>query len=294
MLNAAIEDGLLSSNPAANLGRSLKLTASPTTTQEVTKAMTMTQRQQFLATACQEAPRFYLLFFVLAGTGMRLGEALALQWEDINCEEKTIRIARALSEDGTVGTPKSGHGRTVEISQHLANVLAAQETIHQREYLLYQWRELPPWVFVTQVGTPFDPSNVRRTMRRILQRAKLPQHFTPHCLRHTYASILVSEGVSVAYVQEQLGHASIDLTVSTYGRWLKKRAPGVLDRLDAGQAILEDSGGSGSKVVATLDSPTESINPLSHKAMNLYESFVEPTTRIERATCCLRNSCSTN
>ena len=62
MLNAAIEDGLLSSNPAANLGRSLKLTASPTTTQEVTKAMTMTQRQQFLATACQEAPRFYLLF----------------------------------------------------------------------------------------------------------------------------------------------------------------------------------------------------------------------------------------
>ena len=46
------------------------------------------------------------------------------------------------------------------------------------------------------------------------------------------ASILLSEGVSPVYVQEQLGHATIELTVSTYGRWLKKKAPGALDRLD--------------------------------------------------------------
>lgn len=69
-------------------------------------------------------------------------------------------------------------------------------------------------------------------MQRVLKAAQLPQHFTPHCLSHTYASIMLADGVSPVYVQEQLGHATIELTVSTYGRWLKKRAPGALDRMD--------------------------------------------------------------
>jgi len=85
---------------------------------------------------------------------------------------------------------------------------------------------------VTKSGTPLDPANVRRAMLRVLKSAQLPQHFTPHCLRHSYASILLADGVSPVYVQEQLDHATIELTVSTYSRWLKKRAPGELDRLD--------------------------------------------------------------
>ena len=78
---------------------------------------------------------------------------------------------------------------------------------------------LPPWTFVTKAGTPVNPANVRRAMLRVLKAAGLPQHFTPHCLRHTYASLLLADGVSPVYVQEQLGHATIELTMSTYGRW---------------------------------------------------------------------------
>jgi integrase len=48
-------------------------------------------------------------------------------------------------------------------------------------------------------------------------------HFGPHYLRHTYASILLADGVSPVYVQEQLGHATIELTVSTYGSWRRKK-----------------------------------------------------------------------
>ncbi len=91
---------------------------------------------------------------------------------------------------------------------------------------------LPGWLFVTKVGTPLNSANVGRSMQSILKEAKLPLHFMPHCLRHTYASILLADGVSPVYVQEQLGHATIDLTGSTYGRWLKKKALDVLDWLD--------------------------------------------------------------
>jgi len=70
----------------------------------------------------------------------------------------------------------------------------------------------------------------------------LPRHFTPHCLRHTFASLLLQRGESPVYVQRQLGHASITLTVDTYGRWLPiEPTRGRVDALDEK---------SGSKLVA--------------------------------------------
>ena len=289
MLNAAIEDGLITSNPAARLGRVLKLTVSKATLQEEIKAMTRTQRQLFLSTAFREAPRYYPLFFALAGTGMRLGEALALQPEDFHYSEKTIRIARAFSEDGTLDTPKSGHGRTVDMSQTLTDALLAHEKTRTQDKLRYGWTELPTWLFVTKAGTPLDPANVRRAMLRILKVAQLPHHFTPHCLRHTYASILLAEGVSPVYVQEQLGHATIELTVSTYGRWLKKKAPGALDRLDRAPNLE-----SGSRVVAKGEFQQ---NPQVGTNLQLPEipwKVLEPASGIEPPTCGLRNRCSAN
>ena len=62
-------------------------------------------------------------------------------------------------------------------------------------------------------------------MFKALQRAGLPVHFSPHSLRHTFAAILLREGVGVPiqYVQKQLRHASISMTVDTYGRWLPQQ-----------------------------------------------------------------------
>jgi integrase len=283
ILNHAIEDQVIATNPAAKLAEALKLTVSKTTKQEEIKAMTKAQRQLFLATAYREAPRYYPLFFVLAGTGMRLGEGIGVQAEDVDFSAKTIRIARAFSEDGEIGTPKSGHGRTVDLSQALADMLAAHDLTRKQERLKYGWTNLPPWLFVTKEGTPVDPANVRRAMLRVLKAAALPLHFTPHCLRHTYASMLLADGVSPAYVQEQLGHATIELTVSTYGRWLKKKAPGALDRLES-VAIPR----SGSKVVAEEAFAVGAAGTSSMGVPYIQALAMEPAIRIERTTCGLR------
>ncbi len=79
----------------------------------------------------------------------------------------------------------------------------------------HRWRR---GSFRPRRGGLLDPHNVRRACRRVLKLAQLPPHFTPHSLRHTYASILISEGKPIPYVQAQLGHASITLTVDTYGK----------------------------------------------------------------------------
>jgi integrase len=65
------------------------------------------------------------------------------------------------------------------------------------EKLKHGWPEMPPWVFCTTGGTPFDDANVRKAMARVLNAAKLPAHFTPPCLRHTFASLLLQQGESV-------------------------------------------------------------------------------------------------
>ena len=86
-------------------------------------------------------------------------------------------------------------------------------------------------------------------MKKALKVAGLPRHFSPHCLRHTYASQLLAQGESPVYVQRQLAHSTITLTVDTYGKWLRMEDKGAVDRLDE-----DGANGSGSKMVANAGS----------------------------------------
>ena len=101
------------------------------------------------------------------------------------------------------------------------------------------------WIFCSEAGTPLDPANVDKAFKRVLKRAGLPLHFSPHGLRHTFASLLLQQGESPAYVQRQLGHASIQLPVDTYGRWLPMGNQAAVDRPDEP---------TGSKMVAKTES----------------------------------------
>ncbi len=121
MLNAAIEDGLIATNPAAKAGASLEVDRVKVDHARRNQSHDESQRQLFLATAYREAPRYYPLFFVLAGTGCGWARRWPFEREDVDFSAKTIRIARAFSEDGALDTPKSGHGRTVDMSQSLAD-----------------------------------------------------------------------------------------------------------------------------------------------------------------------------
>ncbi len=101
---------------------------------------------------------------------------------------------------------------------------------------------------------------IQRAFLRALKAGGLPTHFTPHCLQHTFASILLSDGVSPAYVQRMLGHSSIRLTVDLYGRWLPMANKAAVDRLDegsAGRKFGPSGSRSGSKTVAAAENALE-------------------------------------
>ncbi len=233
MLNAAVDDGVIASNPAAGLSRSMRLARSTQARAERIKAFDRDQLGRFLQAAKEKTPSLYPLFYLLSRTGLRLGEGLALEWGDFDLKRREVRVARSVSASGAIDTPKSGHGRSVDLSASVCELVRRRKA-RDSEAALARGESLGQYVFSAAkgAGEPMPHVTAQKGCKRALTAAGLPGHFSCHSLRHTYASLLLQDGVSPAYVQEQLGHASIELTVGTYGRWLRKRAPGAVDQLD--------------------------------------------------------------
>ncbi len=90
---------------------------------------------------------------------------------------------------------------------------------------------MPAWVFASTKGTALDSANIRHLFHRVLRKAGL-RRIRFHDLRHTYASLLIQQGESLAYVKEQLGHSSISVTVDVYGHLVPGGNRAAVDRLD--------------------------------------------------------------
>ena len=118
------------------------------------------------------------------------------------------------------------------MSLHLTESLKALSLERKKETLKKGWREVPAWVFTTEVGTMMDPDNFRkRVWPKLLAKAGF-RWLRIHDLRHTFASLLIQQGESLAYVKEQMGHHSIRVTVDVYGHLVPGGNKAAVDRLD--------------------------------------------------------------
>jgi integrase len=93
-------------------------------------------------------------------------------------------------------------------------------------------KPMPELLFPTENGGVMNKFHIWRAIMRTPKKAKLDLHFSAHSFRHTFASQLLQLGESPAYVQRQLGHSSIKMTVDTYGKWLPSGNRAAVDKLD--------------------------------------------------------------
>jgi integrase len=206
----AVEAGIVATNPAARPGRYIR----KEDRRGKIDFLTRNEARTFLDSARATSARYYPLFVTALRTGMRLGELIALQWGDIDWNGEFIEVRRACWKR-TVSTPKSGKGRRVDMSDQLIEVLTA----HRRrtaEEALASGEPVPEWVFPSLPGNTLEPNRIRKNFHAALKKAQLRQ-IRFHDLRHSFASMLISNGESLAYVRDQLGHHSIQITVDTYG-----------------------------------------------------------------------------
>ena len=154
------------------------------------------------------------LFSVLAFSGLRLGEALALRWKDIDFGVSRIRVARSWSL-GEFTSPKTKTSkRNVKMMPVLEKVLI--------EHRQRQGRPQQDALLFSFDGTqPLDPANVRKRFLEALDAAGVG-HCTLHSLRHSYASLMLSVGTSVKDLQNALGNASATITLNVYSHLMKE------------------------------------------------------------------------
>ena len=164
--------------------------------------------------------RYAFAFLMLASTGMRPGELLALRWQDVDQERGKVSINRAFSYTGKgykVEAPKTAAGRrTIDlppsVSEQLKRHRETQSEVRKKAASIWHDEDL---VICTGVGTPVLQHNLRMLFLRISERAKLTR-IRMYDLRHTHATIMLSHNVHPKIVQERLGHADISVTLNTY------------------------------------------------------------------------------
>lgn len=183
----------------------------------------------FLRAAKQDDYIYYIFYKVLIETGMRKGEAAALQWTDIDMKDYTISINKTL--DFTASDPKEMMGdpktfnskRIVSMSQSLANDLKFQKNLQNEHKLAFTdlYQHDLNLVLCRTDGSPLPKSSLFNSFRRILKRAQLT-NMPIHSLRHTHAVLLLEAGADMKYVQERLGHGSMQITADVYAHVSKK------------------------------------------------------------------------
>jgi len=162
---------------------------------------------------------------------MRIGEALALKWGDIDFNGRFIEVKRAYVRR-KMSTPKSGKSRRVDMSLQLTEALKAHKLASKKKGLALGIGNLLEFVFTNRDGGLIDQGNWRRRVfKKALQKAGL-REIRIHDLRHTYATLRISKGDNIADVSKQLGHYSIKLTLDAYTHIIPGKKKSEVDGLD--------------------------------------------------------------
>lgn len=178
-----------------------KLEAAP----KVKLLKTVSQRLDFLTSTesrqlvqnCHE-PVWREMILTALRTGMRLGELFGLEWQDVDFKRRKINIRRSIV-NGIVGTPKNNKGRYVPMTDDLCRAL-------------YDDRKTSGLVFCRKNGSAFSQFMAGKAIKRICKRSGV-KVITWHVLRHTFASQLASEGVTIPAIKELMGHSDIGTTM---------------------------------------------------------------------------------
>lgn len=164
----------------------------------------------------------YVLYKTLLASGCRIGEALALEWSDIDLKKGTISISKTLNRYQETNTPKSKAGlREIDIDKATVSLL--------KQYKKRQ--QVQSWQLGRSEGIVFTPFTTKYAYACLL-RKRLQGHFKNagvpdvsfHGFRHTHATIMLYAGIEAKDLQYRLGHSNISMTLNTYVHATKEGA----------------------------------------------------------------------
>jgi integrase len=226
-LDGAVRDGLLAKNPAAAVDR-------PGVERREAKHLAAAGVSAVLKAA--EASRYHPALVLIAATGLRKGECLALRWDQVDLNAATIKIAATIARINgklVITEPKTERSRrVVPLSATVVAVLRKRKAAQAAERLAAgdQWTNPDNLVFTTETGGNVDPRNLLRVIEVAAKAAKI-DGVGIHTLRHSAATAWLDSGVHIRQVADLLGHSSISVTGDIYGHGSDDGARRAVDTL---------------------------------------------------------------
>ena len=170
-------------------------------------------------------------------TGLRLGEAMGLMWEDIDFQKSTLTVRRTLEQ--VKNRDKGENDNSYILIEGTTKTQAGERTIPLNQTAINALRELQKinggfaYMLSNAAGKPINPRNLNRAHDCILERAGI-EHLGIHALRHTFASQLFANKIDIKIISKLLGHSDVSITYNTYIHLIKEALPdatAVLDNL---------------------------------------------------------------
>lgn len=236
-LDAAVRDGLLARNPAAQVRR-------PGVERHEARHLDAEAVTLVLKAAAES--RYHAALVLIASTGLRKGEALALRWDKVDLDAGVLRVAATISRVAgrlVITEPKTTRSRrTVPLSPAVVAMLRKHKAAQAADRLraANQWQD-SGLVFTTELGGPVDPRNLLRVIEVAARTAGVAD-VGVHTLRHSAAVAWLESGVHIKAVADLLGHSSIAITGDVYGHTSDDTARAAVDAL-AGRLGLANVAG---------------------------------------------------
>src|SRR5665213_784323 len=209
-LKMAVSMGIVSSNPLLAAPR-------PTPKHSIPKHWSPEQAREFLA--LMEGDRTYAIWAFLMGSGLRIGELVALRWRNVDLDAGFVRVVEfsTVLRHEVVSSPGKSKDavRSVDLDPGLIRVLKLQRTEQAKERLAALSYDESDHVFTKPSGGPYHPQYLSRLLSRTTEELGLPR-LSAHGLRHTCATLMLANGVPPKVAAERLGHSDTTLFLNLY------------------------------------------------------------------------------
>lgn len=223
ILNRALETDLINKNVAVSVNTKIE------GKEQVEKRVLTPDEIETLYRSAKDS-QLYPFFVLALNTGMRMGEILGLTWDCVDFQNGIIRVEKTLCYLPNNGKaiyefhpPKSKAGkRNIPMSKAVKDVLLVQKEWRNKVSAKYAPQKgFEDLVFTSKTNHPLHESNIRAAIKYLVNRIKKTSEkefegFTPHCLRHTFATNCIAKGMRPKTLQKLLGHNSLQMTMDLY------------------------------------------------------------------------------
>lgn len=236
VLDFGIKRGYIQTNPFTHVETRIKTRKVDEVEEKAENFYTREQLIEFL-NCCEQSLHYksFTLLRLLAYTGMRKSEALALTWKDLNLKDNELIISKAIGRGKSaklyLKSTKTGTSRVIKIDDATIAILKLWKKVQKQDYLILGHNTIAAnqLIFSNTNNDYIQPVQIQKWMYSVQKKYSL-EKITPHGLRHTHCSLLFEAGASLKEVQDRLGHSDVKTTMDIYTHVTKKAKEGAIQK----------------------------------------------------------------